>query len=369
MANITASGYWSPINYPFKGTFDGNNKQIIGLQINVNDTTSTSTVYIGMFRKVYGTIKNLTIINSTVNVSGNTAFNVGTLTGHISSTAKITNCKVYSTSGNTSLISATGTSSPVLIGGLVGYIQGGTIEQCRFTGKVYTSTNGTCEAGGLVGRNTSGKIYRSWTSGNLDINSTGESCYFNVGGLVGRNVYSSSTGDRPEIINCYSTSTVFVDCTGKTSYVYTGGLAGILKDSKVNYCYAIGKVTGKNKYGLSVAGGLAADIEDCVSGGFVNNVFSAGDVYARGNYSGAETSKSFFGHFCGAEENNSFWNIYYNKDAKFKDGNTGTEVTWDTSWYNGKTVAELKSSSFQINELKLDTSIWNIVDGKYPTLK
>lgn len=234
---------------------------------------------------------------------------------------------------------------------------------------IYVSSNGSCEAGGLVGRNTSGKIHRSWTTGNLDINSTGTSCYFNVGGLVGRNVYSSSTGDRPEIINCYSKSKVFVDCTGKTSYVYAGGLAGILNESKVNYCYATGKVTGKNKYDVSVAGGLAADIEDCVSDGFVNNVFAAGNVYAYGNYSGAETSKSFFGHFCGSEENNSFWNIYYNKDAKFKGGKTGTEVTWNTSWYNGKTVDELKSSSFQINELKLDTSIWNIVDGKYPTLK
>ena len=203
----------------------------------------------------------------------------------------------------------------------------------------------------------------------MDINSTGSTSDFDVGGLVGRNVYNSSTGGHPEIINCYSTSTVFIDCTGQNSYVYAGGLVGVLKDSKVNYCYATGKVTGKNKYGRAIAGGLAADIEDCVSSGFVVNVFSVGDVYARGNYSGAESSSSFFGHFCGAEKNNAFLNIYYNKEAKFKDGKTGKEVTWNNSWYNGKTVAQLKSSSFQINELQLDTTVWNIVNGSYPTLK
>ena len=369
MSNITASGYWTPVNYAFRGTLDGNNKQISGLKINVNDTTSTSSVYIGMFRRIYGTVKNVSLINASVSVSGNTSFYVGTLAGEILKTTKISNCKVYATSGTVCSVSVTGTSKTVVIGGLIGYIQGGTIEKSRFTGEVYTSTNGSCEAGGLVGRNTSGKINKSWTSGNLNINSTGGTSDFDVGGLVGRNVYNSSTGGRPEIINCYSTSTVFIDCTGKNSYVYAGGLVGVLKDSKVNYCYATGNVTGKNKYGRAIAGGLAADIEDCVSSGFVVNVFSAGDVYARGNYSGAESSSSFFGHFCGAEKNNAFLNIYYNKDAKFKDGKTGKEVTWNTSWYNGKTVAQLKSSSFQINELQLDTTVWNIVNGSYPTLK
>ncbi len=57
------------------------------------------------------------------------------------------------------------------------------------------------------------------------------------------------------------------------------------------------------------------------------------------------------------------------KDAKIKDRKTGKEATWNTSWYNGKTVAQLKSSSFQINELQLDKTVWNIVNGSYPTLK
>lgn len=368
MANITASGYWTPGFYPLIGTFDGNNKQITGLKIKANESSPRRGYFIGMFCDVYGTIKNLKLLNTSITVSGNTTFYVGTLAGRVTSGAKLSNCKISATSGNTSSVSITGTSEKIIVGGLAAYNKG-VIEKCRFNGKIYTSTNGDCDAGGLVGYNHSGKIYTSWVNGNLDINSRGGSCYFNVGGLVGKNVYDSSTGVRPEIKNCYSTSTVFIDCTGQKSYVYAGGLVGVLNGCKVQFCYATGKVTGKNKYGTAVAGGLAADIEDCISDGYVCDVFSTGDVYARGNYSGAETSSSFFGHFCGAEKNNAFLNIYYNKNAKFKDGKTGTEVTWNASWYNGKTVAELKSRSFQINELGLSESIWRIVDGSYPTLR
>ncbi len=368
--NLQLSGKFAPI-YSFSGFLEGNNKIINNLNIEENDSSSSdSVVYCGMFRKVSGTIQNLNLTNVSITVRGTKKFYVGSLTGNISANAKIYKCEVYSLiSESANIIDVRGSSNTIVVGGLVAYIQGGVIEKSRFSGKIYTTSNGTCEAGGLVGRNTSGNVFTSWTSGSVEINSSGSSSYLNVGGLIGRNVYNSSTGPLPMIRNCYSTANVWADCTGSSSYVYTGGLSGILHQSRVQYCYATGNVTGKNYVGTSVAGGFAADISDCASGGLVTYVFSAGDVYSRGNYSGAESAYSYFGHFCGSEKNNEFWQIFYNKDAKFKEGNTGKEITWNTSWYNGKTVSQLKSLSFQVDELELDTDIWSITSGRYPLLK
>ena len=47
----------------------------------------------------------------------------------------------------------------------------------------------------------------------------------------------------------------------------------------------------------------------------------------------------------------------------------GKEKKWNsTSWYTGKTTAQLKSVSFQKNELGLVLSFWNFVEGEYPKL-
>ena len=67
--------------------------------------------------------------------------------------------------------------------------------------------------------------------------------------------------------------------------------------------------------------------------------------------------------------NNGFLNIYYNLNSGFKEGLTGTEVTWTASWYIGKTEEQLKTVSFQTSELGLSSTYWNFVEGEFPTLK
>ncbi|MCL2677817.1 MAG: hypothetical protein FWE85_02055, partial [Clostridiales bacterium] len=80
---------WTPIGAQkeyFSGTFDGNGKTITGLYIN------TDTSYSGLFGTVYGTVKNLGVVNVNVNC-GNSA---GGLAGYFSiansDSAGIENC-------------------------------------------------------------------------------------------------------------------------------------------------------------------------------------------------------------------------------------------------------------------------------------
>ena len=83
MNDIDLSGYqggegWMPIgtdSYPFKGTFDGNNKVITGLKINHSDTECQ-----GLFGYISGgTVRNLGVIN--INIQG--GLNVGGVAGYL----------------------------------------------------------------------------------------------------------------------------------------------------------------------------------------------------------------------------------------------------------------------------------------------
>ena len=71
---------WNPIgskdvysNDQFSGTFDGNGYKIIGMRIDVTALPSGagSTIYVGLFANVSGTIKNLGVVDGSVNVNKN----------------------------------------------------------------------------------------------------------------------------------------------------------------------------------------------------------------------------------------------------------------------------------------------------------
>ena len=81
------------------------------------------------------------------------------------------------------------------VGGLVGYIgsSSGSIGRSFSS----TQTNGQNHTGGLVGSNQAGKIYNSYSTGNVTGNGT------RIGGFLGFNY-------RGRVINCYSTGRVFV---------------------------------------------------------------------------------------------------------------------------------------------------------------
>ena len=183
---------WTPIAYsgPFTvdttlyytGTFDGQGHAIKGMYVSINDAPSIEDqVCLGLF----STAKNAVIRNVTV-------------TGYVSGYA-----------GN--------------LGGIVGYLAGGTIENCANYCTV-TDTSAAYEVPSYVG------------------------------GIAGA-------------VNC---SAAIRDCynTGKlTEYVFvryhkTGGIVGYIGSSAVSNCYNVGKVAGKGWNNGEIIGFIAGEDEE-----------------------------------------------------------------------------------------------------------
>ncbi len=216
LTDYLGGGSWTPIgteNVPFTGTFDGNGHSITGLYINNADSDNQ-----GLFGYMSGTnsaVRNLTV-SGTVSVSGIVRY----------------------------------------VGGVVGWNNGGIIENCSYTGSV----SGYGVIGGVVGDNNGGTVEKC-TAENGSV--SGDN---NVGGVVG---YNSSGGT---VTNCYNTGTV----NGSSQYV--GGVVGS-SGSTVTNCYNTGTVKGSAYIVGGVVGGIPyGTVENCYNTGTVNGSSYVGGV-------------------------------------------------------------------------------------------
>ena len=217
---------WVPIgnsNNKYQGTFDGNNKTITNLYINA------SQLNVGLFGYTYeGTIKNLTFeyanVTNTNNYAGvlvgkafcgSTLQNIkisntcqikggkytGAIAGYLDGNAY--NCVNYATvqgiqyigglcgyyigTGNSMTACANYgnvTASSLGVGGLVGYFDSGTIQDCANYGDV----KGTDRIAGMAGSVNNGKIQNVFSYGNISVTNKTQ----NVGMAFG-NSYSGAT--------------------------------------------------------------------------------------------------------------------------------------------------------------------------------
>lgn len=188
--DIALTGTWTPVGSTatyvgdfFAGTFDGCGHTISGLNV------QGSTVNQGLFAAINkATIRNL-------NVSGTVS--CGT--------------KNY-------------------VGGIVGKVQAGTIENCSFSGSV---TGGY--TGGIAGGLNSNNVTISGCVNAADVTGT------TAGGILG---YWKTTA---AIQNCYNTGSV-------TGSAKAGGIVGQLNKGTIENCYSIGDIGGK----ASQKGGIFA---------------------------------------------------------------------------------------------------------------
>ncbi len=135
--------------------------------------------------------------------------------------------------------------------GLFGYANDINISN---VGLLNVGVEGGDNVGGLVGSLVDGTIENSFSTGRVN------SSAYNIGGLVGY-------GDGPEIINCYSTATA-------EGYEGIGGLIGYTENSGViNNSYATGSATAE---GGDYAGGLVGYLADVR----LENSYATGNVMA-----------------------------------------------------------------------------------------
>ncbi|WP_422485344.1 GLUG motif-containing protein [Gudongella sp. DL1XJH-153] len=347
---------WVPIS-GFEGSYDGNEKTISNIMINRPTENN-----VGLFDTLLSTvlIQDLALVNA--NISGNTR--VGTVAGEIDG-------------GTLRNISASGTVSAesTYVGGLVGNLQGGLVEQCNST----VDVSGFEWVGGLVGSSPNATIRKSSASG--IVNGTGRY----VGGLLG-------TGTNATISESYATG----DVTGNISFVggligsfegvledsyatgevrgpvWVGGLVGDFSTGTIKTSYASGSVIGIEPGTRNAIGGLVGNsqldtlIEDSYATGSVTgNKFIGGligtnngninNAYAIGQVSGSQDTGGLVGaNRDGVLINNSFWN----KDTTNQTISSGSDSA------NGKTTDEMIQ---QITFFGWDfKDIWNIKEGTYP---
>ncbi|MSW43908.1 MAG: OmpA family protein [Actinobacteria bacterium] len=304
---------WAPIggSAQFTGGFDGQGCTISNLQV-VGDLSDR-----GLFgRTESATIQNLKLEDSSVQGTEN----IGLLVG----SAVSTTLSAVSVAGS---VVAVGESydSHDGAGGVVGFSDGGAFEYLTSSAgvRVDASLEGS-GAGGLLGTMVGTSLRMSYTSSTAAVNG-----YDHVGGLVGRALYGASIGNS----------------------------------------YAMGSIAGAN-YGV---GGLVGDVYGV---GGPSSAISIFDSYAVAAETGEGGS---FGGLVGSGGDEDPWTLApLTYTASFWDEYTSHQSTTWLGYYVGapdesrttvvgaSTTAEMKTAStFEA----WSSSIWNIANGSYPTLK
>ena len=110
--------------YDYQGTFDGNNKKIIGLRM-VPNTANGEFTQFGLIRNMLGgTVKNLEMKECSIqNSQTKKSKNIGFIVGNSTSLSVISNCVV-----SDSTITSTSVS---YLGGIAGILEGANITDCE----------------------------------------------------------------------------------------------------------------------------------------------------------------------------------------------------------------------------------------------
>jgi len=266
-ANIDMSGYaWTTSNFIginvgtgnfFSGTFDGNDHSIQNLSF-----TAASGNYVGLFGYINsGTVKNLHLVNITINVTA--ATNVGTLAGTVVG-SHIENCSVTYT--------LTTGDAAQFVGGFAGQAGMSIFTNCSSHGAL-TVGKGSRQIGGLFGWSSS-SITDSRTSGAiLTVGTGGNSCQ-QIGGLVG-----SHNGEAGPIDGC--SSSVSITPGGAADTI--GGLVGKHTQGNISNCSAAGPVHGSHTVGGLIGTSIIAES----SYGTISNCYSTGEVAISSAATGA----------------------------------------------------------------------------------
>lgn len=272
----------------FSGVFNGNDHTISNMTISANIRD-----YIGLFGKIEGPnaqVKNLRVeyvnifINSFSNwIGGLCGYNQDGTIDNCYSTGSISASDIHAASsaygglcgynkGGTvsnsySTCSISGGDGSYYLGGLCGCNFEGTIRDCHATGAVNGYANESINIGGFCGYNYKGEIINCYATG-----SVGSVQDDYLGGLCGYN--------RGDISNCYATGAVSGDD-------WLGGLCGGVSEGSISNCYATGAVSGG--YNCFILGGLCGDL---------SRTSTISDSYATGSVTGGDGAENL-GGLCG----------------------------------------------------------------------
>ena len=342
---------WTPIANTFSGVFlsgsvyrifagnlDGQGYTVSNVAIGSESAPFESDVF-GLFGATEGKISNLHL--NTVSIHGiakdvpqlGIVSFAGGLIG--SASGSVENCHV---TGLTMTLTTpdSGWAAAYWIGGLVGALDAGQIDECSVSGTI-AEKSGKGSIGGLIGElgKTSKITYsRADVVLNVKADPTGGA---DVGGFIGKGNGKSS----PETVirNCYATGNV-------TGGAYTGGFAGGIWGLNIINCYATGNVSGAAN---SMASFVGTDSSDPSYYGSIINCYATGEVTGKG------ARYAFFQQ--DATKRSEVKNCY------FSDVNSSSKKPYESAF--AKTPDEMKTDSFADALNAGDKSNgWVFVNGK-----
>jgi len=303
MSDITLSN-WLPIGNgvkPFTGKLNGNNHTITIISFR---SVSDNDRYLGLFGIIgpESEIRDLKVVINQTITKGVGEVRLGSIVGYLNG-GIIDNCVAdislrvsdnYSYVGgiagevkNRSIIRNCYTMGTInasgsiynYVGGVVGTISDSSIQSCRTISNI-VSHNGRGLAGGIAGIVSDTDIQNCYTMGNISASSTSDDSY--AGGIVGR-IY-----DDVIIQSCYTTGNIGVS-GGDNGEIYAGGIVAYMHDfggsCTLRDCYTTGNITSSgNSY--NCAGGIAGfagyPIQNCYAMGNINASGSGGSSHAGG---------------------------------------------------------------------------------------
>lgn len=295
-SDITLSGDWTPIGVypnsttsakPYSGTFDGNGKTITFDSITHESTEMYSS---GLFQMLAGTVKNLIIDGS---ISRKFA-------GYI--------------------------------GGITGYLNGGTIENCVNKAIITNSaSNGTGGTGGIVGyvANSTATIKNCVNIGNVN------SSQSTVGGIVGTTDVMSET--KVSISKCINMGEI-------SAPSIVAGILGLAYTITIENCINLGKVISTNKDYSYAAGIVNPSNDESVT---VTNCINAGNVVTNNGSVGAISTST----------KGTYTNNYYDSTIN------SNVLDSDINGITGQLTTELIGSNLS---LKISGDQWSFADNRYP---
>lgn len=391
---------WSPIGNStnsFTGVFDGNGHTISNFKI------STQKGYIGLFGYNKGTIKNLTITGTDINipaVSQNSY--VGAIAGYNKGT--IEDVEV----SGTLLMNAHSSSYTSYIGGISGYNEGtikNSINNTSVTGINYVSGITAYNVGTLNAVQNKGSITADkYGAGITAFTSTGLSNCINEGNINAGSytagiVAAIQEGKALTISQCknlgiintqsYAGGIVGVK-TGASKYLtiekcvnrgniisstssdYIGGIIGYGVDTNVNDSYSIANISGAECAGGIIgfgSYGTNGTISNCYAVGEIQTQRNVGGItgYYIGTFSQCYTNVEIIsgtsaGTINGRDTNASdLSNCYYSYQRPYVYGGQYLE--------QGTYTAVNYTSDFYKKSLFWSDTIWNFSGTTYPTLK
>ena len=276
---FTPENPWKPINpeteglaegepdpaYTRKVFFDGKNHKISNFTAGAEADVETGETAGGgaLFAVLEGRVQNLIIENAEIECAKK---NLG---GILAGYAGAPESKDELVVKNVKIINSTLTDAYKRAGGLIGYLNGGKVEDVEVECDVFGSD---AQNGGMFGRADYATITNCSASGNV------ESGAAYSGGLIGILVNGTVTG-------CHATGNVTHTLT---SYTRGGGLIGQIDgDATISQCYATGDILGISHMGGGLIGvvgteGITVDISECYATGSVTLPTSGNFAHAGG---------------------------------------------------------------------------------------